>query len=385
MEIQKYLEEMKLMQNNLLSFLENDGDVSDAYQNFITICDESDVHHHKHKIKSILYLISKISNNHHRTHNFFNKIGQIIQHLHHRIKHYFTDQEIFNVFKSNKRVLLLLFEEKIITVDENIKYVMVNGIYKTANYDYYFFPELQPFLDENFIKEVTETLPDDFEEKRKIGENDDYICEIIRNDFIHEFVDQVKKSKIHLNSFVKPSIYETNNFLIKNQTTLIEYAAFFGSIQIFKYLYQHLTHPRTTKKIPLKSPLWLFTIHGQNADMIYFLRENHFKLKPKNFYAFLKESIKCHHNEIANYVMDNFIDKNDDHIDTFSFGLQYYNFYFIRNDFLNGSVFYNLCAYDYYPIVHALLETNDLVTKRRQSVSRGLFVYKKKFFYEISK
>ena len=49
----------------------------------------------------------------------------------------------------------------------------------------------------------------------------------------------VTRNNIGPNSTINPSIYETNNFLFKSRndgTTLIEYAAFFGSIQIFNYL-----------------------------------------------------------------------------------------------------------------------------------------------------
>ena len=55
---------------------------------------------------------------------------------------------------------------------------------------------------------------------------------------------------------IPKSIYETNGFKKLNDATLIEYAAFFGSIQIFKYL--------QIKGVKLTPQLWYFAIHGKN-------------------------------------------------------------------------------------------------------------------------
>ena len=97
-----------------------------------------------------------------------------------------------------------------------------------------------------------------------------------------------------------PSIFETNYLLLKNKkTTLIEYSAFFGAIQIFRYLIQN--------KVELTPSLWLYAIHSQNAEIIHLLESN--EIEPpenksmKNKYeAIFIESIKCHHNSIADYI-----------------------------------------------------------------------------------
>lgn len=52
-------------------------------------------------------------------------------------------------------------------------------------------------LDDDKFKEISNTIPDDFEEKRQKGDNDLIICEIIRNDSIGEF----KSNTIILCSF----------------------------------------------------------------------------------------------------------------------------------------------------------------------------------------
>ena len=105
-----------------------------------------------------------------------------------------------------------------------------------------------------------ERIPDNFFEKRKKGENDSYICKLIQNDSVEDFVSHVTKNNYSLRSKIVPSIYETNSFLIKNsEPSLIEYAVFFGSIKIFQYL--------RFNNVDLTQSLWIYTIHGNNPEI----------------------------------------------------------------------------------------------------------------------
>lgn len=65
---------------------------------------------------------------------------------------------------------------------------------------------------------------------------------------------------------IKPSIFETNSFLLKREPTLIEYSVFYGSIEIFNFL--------RMSKAEMKSSLWLYSIHGRNPEIICHLEEN---------------------------------------------------------------------------------------------------------------
>ena len=55
-----------------------------------------------------------------------------------------------------------------------------------------------------------------------------------------------------LTSKIKESFFETNPYLLENKEnmTLIEYAAFFGSIQIIQFL--------NLSSVPLKTSLWMY-------------------------------------------------------------------------------------------------------------------------------
>ena len=103
-----------------------------------------------------------------------------------------------------------------------------------------------------------------YEEKHQKGENDSYICSLIRQDSIEEFISHVNENNISPLSKIFPSIFETNLFLIDNKnTTLIEYSAFFGSIQIFKYLLMN--------EAELRSSLWPYAIHSKNPVLLIYL------------------------------------------------------------------------------------------------------------------
>ena len=151
------------------------------------------------------------------------------------IKQTFSNFEIFNLFKSNKRILLSLIEERIFVIDKNIAKIIKNGKYKDRKYIEYFFNEMKPFLNKKEIKEIK--IPDNYDENRKNGENENYICKLIRDDSIEDFIIYINRTNLPFSQRIKTSIFETNSYLLNNNPTLIEYAAFFGSIQIFKYLY----------------------------------------------------------------------------------------------------------------------------------------------------
>ena len=204
---------------------------------------------------------------------------------------------------------------------------MIGQLYFWKFYHLYFLPEFKAFYDENLLNEIYETYPiffengeiidlEKFNQNRKSGENENEVCEIIRKDLIEKFIIYINKNDISLTTMIKSSIYETNPFLIKRQVlitdsymslfdnednpTLIEYAAFFGSISIFKYL--------ETKDVTITPTIFKYAIHGRNTEIMEIL-EDMFSI-----YSFLdiilKESIKCHFNIYINHIIDIYNDIN---------------------------------------------------------------------------
>ena len=390
MEYQEYFLQRKELYDSFLEYINDEDDNDVIFETFINNLSVDELQEDKEEFKSILYLINEISNHHHRYAGFMHKIERIFLFFQKFIKQTYSNQEIFDIFKNNKRILLFLFKQQIINVDETIvkelpqnkrlipkffrfyfteagkenlpKYSVYNRS-TSRNYNYYFFPEIKSFLSEkekcrieNFL--LKQNLIESFEINRQIGENESYVCQLIREDSIEEFDAYINRTNSSLSSIIPDSIFETNSFLQKNRPSLIEYSAFFGSIQIFQYL--------RLKSVKLTPSLWLYAIHGNNPEMIHLLEENGVKPSNSNFVECLKESIKCHHNGISNYILNNLmemnieINSNNFIANRVAYGFHYHNFEFIQNYDNIQFIFYYACLYDYLPIVKLLLETGQI-------------------------
>lgn len=375
MDIFIYIDKMKIIQSTLLEYIECDCYNEENFQNLIQILKDYKVTTIRHELKLILHLLLKISNNHYRPDDFFNKIEKILLFLQNEIQKNFSNTEIFDIFKSNKRILLFLIEQKIVTVNKSICETLIKDKYKRENYLFYFYPEIKDFLDSNIVEEMKFDLPSNFEEKRKLGENEEYVWQLIQNDFIDEFKRYSKLTNLPLTSTIKPSIFETNSFLIDKTPTLIDISAFFGSIHIFKHLF--------SSGVDLSPSLWIFAIHGQSHEIINLLEENEIMPENDSYSACFEESVKCHHNYIASYLLTKYLNNNSDEKfdDSFRKSLKFYNFSFILNRSIKQSAFYELCRYGYFHLVDILMNLKVFdINQLYQVISM-----ENNIFYRISK
>ena len=80
----------------------------------------------------------------------------------------------------------------------------------------------------------------------------------------------------------------------------------------------------------------------------------------------LKESIKCNHNNIANYILNKYLHNEDEKsYDVFIQSLKNCNFLFIQNEYINESSFNYLCKYDYYSLVLDLITNKNININKR--------------------
>lgn len=83
--------------------------------------------------------------------------------------------------------------------------------------------------DKNSLLEI----PSDFYENRLKGENEETICKYIREDMIADYISECVHENYPLDGYINNfSIFETNSYFYKRPPTIIEYALFYGSIQI---------------------------------------------------------------------------------------------------------------------------------------------------------
>lgn len=176
------------------------------------------------------------------------------------MKEFFSNDELLNIFKNSKRILLYLIQEKLIIVDKNFIQKISEAKYIKNLYPQYFSPEVNSFKNEkcllNYNNPLSLSVIDDdsrdyyysnrnkihpfivaleefkehenFNENRLIGENENEICRLIRQDLVKDFIVYVNKENIDLKTPIQKSIYETNSLLLQNQgnIALIEYAFF---------------------------------------------------------------------------------------------------------------------------------------------------------------
>ena len=360
MEIKEYVEKKQKIQNGLLKIINDSDDNEENFDNFFKIITDQKICENRYELKATLSLLVKISNNHYRLPTFFQKIEKILFYFKNSIEQHLTNTEIFHIFSSNKRILLFIIEEKMLSIDDTIIDFMEKDNNQTCFYIEYFYPEIKDFLNEEFkndieneVEELKNQNMNKYNEKRKNGENDQYICQLIRKDLIDEFISFVNQKSIHLESQIEQSIYETNPIIYKNDTTLIEYSAFYGSVQIFKYLYLNGN--------PLSYSLWPFIVHGQHPEIIQIFIDNYMKIDDDYPIDCIIDSLKFHHNDITKYIIDNFSEKIDLNNENFFIqSVQFYNYEYFSNNIDNERYFYFLCKYDHFTLVDILLKTMDL-------------------------
>ena len=345
--ITNYLNKMTKIQNTLLGIINKDKGKEMDSQEIIIFLNELKICKNRQEFKSLLHLLSILYENHHQQQENMVFIEKIIINYKDYILKNFQNCELYTIFRNDKKLLLYLIQSQILKIDKNI----IRQLSK--NDDYYFYNEVKDSLKSDIQKEISKEIPDDFNLKRGKGENDSYLSEIIRKDSIDEFISYVAQTNISLKHEIKQSIYETNSILIDKTVTLIEYAAFFGSMKIFKYL--------QINKVELTESLWIYAIHSQNTEIISILEDK--KIKPDDFKKCYKEAIKCHFNDMANYIQENYLqDQEEEDGDSISplVYFKYHNFEFIKPEQINKSIFTKLCKYDYPLFVDVLMKTEDI-------------------------
>ena len=180
--------------------------------------------------------------------------------------------------------------------------------------------------------------------KRKNGVNDHYICKLIREDSVEDFISYVNKNNILLDGQIPCSIFETSQLLLLKNPSLIEYSIFYGSIQISKYL--------AMNKVKLLSSLWIYAIHSNNPEILQFLEENQVE---SFFEECIEESIKCHNDSFTEYFLNNCSNEVGNLKNYLASMLKYCNFKFIQPDLFNSSSLYHLVRLNYVKLIEFLL------------------------------
>ena len=149
--VKYYIEPKKELYKHILKFVEGDID----YKTLTDFCDKFNLDDNKEEFKLFFKIVINIANNHHRHPNFIDNIEQIIVYYQDKMKTVFSNYEIFEIFKTNKLIILFLFERNIIKMDKRIYIDLIdikdpNGI----RYCNFFFPEIKRFVNKEEIKYI---------------------------------------------------------------------------------------------------------------------------------------------------------------------------------------------------------------------------------------
>ena len=235
MEIEAFIKKMKDIYLSLIDYIDEIDDLDVKFEILLEILENNAIKEKKEEIRLLFQLISNIADNHHQTSDFFYKLEKIFQYL---IKdnHLSFFNFISNYTNYNRQILSLLLEKEFIKPDKSFlkKYLQnqpnelnLNKINLLPLF-YYLYHKMKKFLEEEKQKQIEDEILkkcdvdlSTFEKKCQNGQNDSYICSLIRSDSVEEFVAYVNRTNLSLTSKIKPSIYETNSFLINKEPTLI--------------------------------------------------------------------------------------------------------------------------------------------------------------------
>lgn len=231
------------------------------------------------------------------------------------------------------------------------------------------------------------SLLNKFKTIRDIGFNEHKTAEVIRKDDFNGLQKIISQTNLSFEATIERSFFERCNFVNDNSTTLLEYAAFCCSINVFKFLIQiihetdngiisqiqqneRLSNPDNADKESIRNNAHVFlekserlckyAIAGGDYDIIHVIEEKKyldFNINSKltlnddvesntnkynlfyglrfNFNELFNTSIQFHRNEIYHYLAENCYDdfysdvlaRNQDNIliENFNSSILYYN------------------------------------------------------------
>lgn len=384
MELKDYISRMKMLYSALLKYIDSDDDSPESFQEFAAFLKGNDFGGNADELRTILNLISKVSKHHRGGQNQTAKLKKVIAHFLPVIKQTLSNLDLFRIFRGSRLLLLFLFDEQAVRVDEEVAYLVSQKVgMHGLNF---FYPEVKRFLTKNgkygpiIASNTTFKKDETFERKRREGENDSLICSLIREDSLEDFVRKFCEEKRSPSDDVPPSLFETHPMLIKKKATLIEYSAFFGSRRVLGYLLERKSDEGGAIE-DCDESLWLFAVCSGSEEVIHLLEEHGIAPGDGVYAECLSESVKCHHNGIARYIASKMEAEGEDVEAGMSENFfSSYNFEFFPQDFADyESAFEQACQYDYVTIVKILLDTGKLDLREvlvRKSISSENFFIK---------
>lgn len=364
MDLLSYRKAFKTKFANVYKLHELLDDIKEEnYQKLIDFINESQFLKAKSSMSQLLRSINSFSLCRPRNINIYCKLlTDIIE----SIKSFFKPSEICSLFDHN-RILLLFYDAKFLPV-----HLIISKVYYIHDTRFiYFNQELKRDESLRYEKiyksyENLDGYDDDelFDKNRRIGFCNHELCSIIRDDNLEQFQSILSNSNEEILRNPIPAfsiVYEKNQYLFgRRSITFLNYAAYYGSIQIFKFLW---SHPNSNKSIDGIE----YAIAGGNVEIFHIYEEYSKECEESNEISvdddeeerkrkkdlkklylkkLLRASLFFHRNEIAEYIINNEIQDIDFEIDLqFDLELDPKDKELFENQ--KNFLFYSFCNYHY--------------------------------------
>ena len=232
-----------------------------------------------------------------------------------KISLYFSSYELLNYIALNNFFRFKLYEVKLIDIQSIVFYLK-----NTADLNCFFLfafeiHSLRPDIYSSFLcrssdfrNDLKQISKEDHFHLRSKGLNQDKLAIFIREDNIEEFQNHVAQTNVSLNSKIKDSSYE-NRMFPKDKLSIIEYAALFGSLEVFKFLFSHVNFQGFENDDPyavyISGDIIKYAVAGGNYDIIHLIEQFDPSSVTNNLDSLLLLAIECHRNDIVQYLKDN--------------------------------------------------------------------------------
>ncbi|OHT10451.1 hypothetical protein TRFO_20260 [Tritrichomonas foetus] len=203
-------------------------------------------------------------------------------------------------FFEQKQMILFLVENNFVEFKD-----VSDELCEKESFFQYFFPEISrdKFFYYSLLKMYPENIPlfestniEEHIKLRKIGCNEDEIAKLIREDNCEAFSVYISEKNVGFNKRFRYSRYERFDFVNSedDMPSMIEYAAFFGSLNIFKFLWINDAY--------FDEYLTPYAIAGGNGEIIHLCEEKGLFFGKEC----LNVAIKFHRNELVEYLHENY-------------------------------------------------------------------------------
>lgn len=247
--------------------------------------------------KEFMKLITTIQTALFTHYSYYDLYEKLIEQLFPYIKKFFTSDEIY-YFSILNKIKLFFYKNGLINIDtiihkakafRTVSFIFAYEIYQERREDFnYIFGSK-----ESFLKEVNFPNFESFLEFRDKWTNNDPITISIREDDADKLREIISKNNLNYDLEIPYSLFEDIScfFKKKSMPKMIDYAAFYGSVNVFKYLLMN------DSKITEKT--LEFAVYGGSYEIIHILESAKCPYSDA-----LEASIRVHNNELYDYFIN---------------------------------------------------------------------------------